>query len=105
MINELNEVEAKVKAAIEVDSKKGIYRSDRGMFTDQRLFELEMKHIFEGNWVFLAHENQIPEIGDYFTTTIGRQPVLITRGKDGNLNAILNTCSHRGATLCRKKKG
>jgi len=105
MINELNEVEAKVKAAIEVDSKKGIYRSDRGMFTDQRLFELEMKHIFEGNWVFLAHENQIPEIGDYFTTTIGRQPVLITRGKDGNLNAILNTCSHRGATLCRKKRG
>lgn len=64
-----------------------------------------MKYIFEGNWVFLAHESQIPEIGDYFTVTVGRQPVVITRDKTGELNAILNTCSHRGATLCRRKRG
>lgn len=104
-LDKINKIESKIKASVEVDTAKGIYRSDRGMFTDEYLFELEMKHIFEGNWVFLAHENQIPEIGDYFTTTVGRQPVMITRGKDGKLNAILNTCSHRGATLCRKKRG
>ena len=44
-----------------------------------------MKHIFEGNWVYLAHESQVPNVGDYFTTYIGRQPVVITRDKDGNL--------------------
>lgn len=40
-----------------------------------------MKHIFEGNWVFLAHESQIAEPGDYYTLTLGRQPVIITRDK------------------------
>ena len=42
-----------------------------------------MKHIFEGNWIYLAHESQVPNPGDYFTTYIGRQPVVITRDKDG----------------------
>ena len=42
-----------------------------------------MKHIFEGNWIYLAHESQIPNPNDYFTTYIGRQPIVITRDKDG----------------------
>ena len=62
-----------------------------------------MKHIFEGNWVYLAHESQIPNVGDYFTTYIGRQPVVISRDKEGGLNALINACSHRGAMLCRRK--
>ena len=43
------------------------------------IFELEMKHIFEGNWIYLAHESQIPNNNDYFTTTMGRQPIFIAR--------------------------
>ena len=64
-----------------------------------------MKYIFEGNWVYLAHESQIPNVNDYLTVFIGRQPVVITRSKDGKLNALANTCTHRGAILCRFKKG
>ncbi|MGO9429316.1 benzoate 1,2-dioxygenase large subunit [Rhodoblastus sp.] len=81
------------------------YRVDRSVFTDQELFELEMKYIFEGNWIYLAHESQIANPNDYFSTFMGRQPVMITRDKNGVLNAFLNTCTHRGATLCRHKKG
>ena len=40
--------------------RRGIFRCKREMFTDPRLFDLEMKHIFEGNWIYLAHESQIP---------------------------------------------
>ncbi|WP_034997759.1 Rieske 2Fe-2S domain-containing protein [Beijerinckia mobilis] len=87
------------------DPEKGIFRCRRDIFTDAELFELEMKHIFEGNWVYLAHESQIPEPNDYFTTWIGRQPVVITRDKNGSLHAIINACAHRGATLCRRKHG
>ncbi len=36
---------------------------------------------------------------------MGRQPVFIARNKDGVLNAFLNACSHRGAMLCRHKRG
>ncbi|WP_231887101.1 benzoate 1,2-dioxygenase large subunit [Dietzia timorensis] len=89
--------------AIQDIPEEGIIRANRTIFTDEDLFELEMKYIFEGNWVYLAHESQIPEIGDYFTTTIGRQPVVITRDKEGELNCLINACSHRGAMLCRRK--
>ncbi|WOP17269.1 benzoate 1,2-dioxygenase large subunit [Raineyella sp. LH-20] len=82
---------------------EGKWQLNRSVFTDEQLFELEMKYIFEGNWIYLAHESQIPNVGDYFTTYIGRQPVVITRGKDGRLHCMINSCAHRGAMLCRKK--
>lgn len=91
--------------AIVDDREAGVIRCRRDVFTDERLFEAEMKHIFEGNWVYLAHESQIPAVNDYFTTTVGRQPVVITRDKAGELHAHINACSHRGATLCRRKHG
>jgi benzoate/toluate 1,2-dioxygenase alpha subunit len=87
------------------DHARGDYRLHRSAFTDEALFELEMQHIFEGNWIYLAHESQIPANNDYFTTTIGRQPVVITRNRQGELNALINSCTHRGAMLCRHKRG
>lgn len=90
---------------IQEDKARGLYRCKRDIFTDPRLFELEMQHIFEGNWIYLAHESQIPEINDYYSTYMGRQPVFIARNKDGELNAFINACSHRGAMLCRFKSG
>ncbi|MFB8267598.1 benzoate 1,2-dioxygenase large subunit [Streptomyces sp. NPDC055955] len=85
------------------DAERGVHRVRRDIFTDEEIFELEMKHIFEGNWVYLAHDSQIPETGDYFTTYVGRQPVVISRDKQGELHCLLNACSHRGAMLCRRK--
>ena len=61
-----------LNAMLEDDREKGIYRCKREMFTDPRLFDLEMKHIFEGNWIYLAHESQIPEKNDFLTLTMGR---------------------------------
>ena len=95
----------RLETAVVEDIEAGIFRCRRDVFTDPTLFDLEMKHIFEGNWVYLAHESQIPEVNDYFTTSIGRQPILITRDKMGALNAVINACAHRGAMLCRKKHG
>ncbi len=70
--------------AVVEDPEAGIYRANRRIFTDEEIFELEMAHIFEGNWIYLAHESQLPNPGDYFTTYIGRQPVVITRDEDGD---------------------
>jgi benzoate/toluate 1,2-dioxygenase subunit alpha len=95
----------RIESAVVEDKDRGVFRCRRDIFTDEEMFELEMKHIFEGNWVFLAHESQIPENNDYFTTWIGRQPVVITRDKTGELHGLINACAHRGATLCRRKHG
>jgi len=95
----------RLDSAVVEDAENGIFRCRRDVFTDEALFDLEMKHIFEGNWVYLAHESQVPEPNDYFTTSIGRKPVVITRDKNGELRAVINACAHRGAMLCRRKHG
>ena len=63
-----HDVEQLIEGALQDDQENGVYRCRRDIFTDPDLFELELKHIFEGNWVFLAHASQIPEINDCFTT-------------------------------------
>ena len=87
------------------DPESGRYQIDREAFTNPAIFELEMKHIFERNWVFLGHESQIAKPNDFMTTHLGRQPVLLTRDRSGEIHCFINACSHRGARLCRERRG
>ncbi len=105
MTKQLDQLEQRVRGAVVADAERGIYRCHRSMFTEPAFFELEMKYIFEGNWLYLAHESQIAEPGDYLTVNMGRQPVMITRDKQGELHALINACAHRGAMLCRRRVG
>ena len=84
-------IRAVLDDALVEDPETGRYQVRRSVFTDEQLFELEMTHIFEGNWIYLAHESQIPNVGDYFTTYMGRQPIVITRNKDGELGCARST--------------
>jgi benzoate/toluate 1,2-dioxygenase subunit alpha len=101
----LDTIRKTLDTAVGHDPTSGVYRVSRDIFTDPEIFELEMKHIFEGNWLYLAHESQIPNKNEYFTTYMGRQPIFIARDRNGELNAFINACSHRGAMLCRFKRG
>ena len=75
----LDTIRKTLDTAVQDDPANGVYRVSRDIFTDPEIFELEMKHIFEGNWIYLAHESQIPNKNDYFTTYMGRQPIFIVR--------------------------
>lgn len=83
----------------------GEFTLDRGIYYDEELFEIEMQRIFEGSWIFLAHEGHLPNPGDFFTTWMGRKPVVLIRGEDNQIRAFINACTHRGATLCRTHRG
>lgn len=83
----------------------GVYRVNRSVYTDPELFELELANIFEGSWLFLCHESQLPRPYDFFTTWMGRRPVLIQRNGAGQLRGFINACPHRGARLCRTERG
>ena len=85
--------------------EQGQFKVGKRLFSDPAVFEREMERIFEGNWIYLCHESQIPSPHDFYTTRMGRQPVVITRGGDGAIHGFLNACAHRGATLCRTVKG
>jgi benzoate/toluate 1,2-dioxygenase subunit alpha len=84
---------------------EGVFRVHRDVYSDPEIFELEMKYIFERTWNFLTIESQIPKPNDYITTYIGRSPVVVSRDAKGNICAFLNTCRHKGATICRFEKG
>ncbi len=105
IIEKARDLDQLLATAVQDDKEAGQFRCRRDIFTNKDLFELEMKHIFESNWVYLAHESQIPAVNDYYTTWIGRQPIVITRDKAGALNAVINACAHKGAMLCRRKQG
>ncbi|MGZ3343051.1 MAG: aromatic ring-hydroxylating oxygenase subunit alpha [Caulobacteraceae bacterium] len=83
----------------------GVFRVHRAIFDDPGVFELEMRRIFEGGWVFLGLACQAPEVHDYFTTWINRTPILVMRGADGMLRAFVNACPHKGARLAQVRQG
>ncbi len=77
----------------------------RSVYTDPAIFRLEMERIFGRAWVYLAHESELPAPGDYVTRHIGTTGVILTRDRDGAVRAIVNRCTHRGATLCAFDRG
>jgi phenylpropionate dioxygenase-like ring-hydroxylating dioxygenase large terminal subunit len=78
---------------------------DRRIYSDPAIFELEMERIFGRSWLFLCHESQIPEPGDFFQSVMGRDNILVVRQKDRTIKAMLNTCAHRGNAVCRADEG
>ena len=78
---------------------------DRRIYSDPVIFEREMELIFGRAWLFLCHESQIPERGDFFASVMGRDNVLVVRQKDRSIRAMLNTCVHRGNAVCRAEEG
>ncbi len=83
----------------------GMFRVDRSIYTDEAVCRAELENIFERGWVFLCHDSQVPDHGDYFATGIGRQPVFVIRQNDGSLGGFINACTHRGAILTPLKQG
>ena len=81
------------------------FRVHSSVYSDPRLFRLELDRIFSATWVYVAHESELPEPGDYRTTVIGTQPVIVSRDEDGRLHVVLNRCMHRGAAVCRSERG
>lgn len=87
---------------------RALIRDDRvhqSVYTDPEIFELELKNIFEKAWVYVGHESQVPKVGDFITTVIARQPVIMARHSDGKIYVVLNRCSHRGAIVCNEERG
>jgi phenylpropionate dioxygenase-like ring-hydroxylating dioxygenase large terminal subunit len=80
-------------------------RVHRSVYADPAIFDLEMERIFGRAWLVLGHESQARNPGDYFTTRMGREPVLVVRKTTEELAVLINRCVHRGALVCTEGRG
>lgn len=91
------------QAAEGLDLAEGLV--PRWIFTDPAVYELEQQQIFRRCWLFLGHEGQIPNAGDYITTRMADTNIIVCRDVDGRVNALVNSCRHRGNSVCRTDGG
>ena len=80
-------------------------RVHRAVYTDPALFELELDRLFGRAWLILGHESQIPNPGDFLTTRLGREAVIVTRHADGSVRVLVNRCAHRATRVCEATSG
>jgi len=79
-------------------------RVHRSLYLDPEIFDLEMKKLFGATWVYVGHDSLVPKPGDYMTTRIGSQPVVLSRHTDGKVNVIYNSCGHRGPSCAMRRR-
>lgn len=90
---------------IDFDSLVEEARVRREIYTDPTVFDAEIERIFGRTWVYVGHESEVAAPGDYKTTTVGTEPVILVRDQEGKLHLLVNRCRHRGTSVCQREKG
>ncbi len=86
-----------------VDPEGGLI--NRRIFADREIYELERERLFARCWLYLGHESEVPNPGDFVTAYMGEEPVILWRDSSGRIRAFLNLCRHRGNRVCRADRG
>lgn len=86
-----------------VNLKEGLV--SRQIFFSEEIYKRELERIFARCWLFLGHDSQLPNPGDYLTNYMGEDPVILVRDSGGRIRAFLNSCRHRGMKVCRTDAG
>lgn len=77
----------------------------RGFYTSQAVYDYDIAMVWNRNWIWVGHESQIPEPGDYFLFDYGTESIIVVRDRKGEVRAHLNVCRHRGSRVCTKAAG
>ncbi len=77
----------------------------RDAYISPEIFQLEMAHLFANTWVFVGHDSQTPDKGDYITTQIGTQPLIMVRHSDNSVRVLYNRCPHKGTKIIIDRAG
>ncbi|MGA1080158.1 MAG: aromatic ring-hydroxylating dioxygenase subunit alpha [Steroidobacteraceae bacterium] len=90
------------------DAIRALVREDqvhRDVYIDPEIFDLETEYLWRRTWVYVGHDSQVPQTGDYYTTEIARQPLIMLRDADGEIRVLMNRCAHKGARLVSAQSG
>jgi p-cumate 2,3-dioxygenase alpha subunit len=94
-----------IDSMVHVDFERGRFQVDKRAFMDPEVFERERRHVFGRSWLYVGHDSEIREPGDYLTRDVGELSLLFNRDRDGVVRAFHNLCTHRGTLLATEKCG
>ncbi len=75
------------------------------LYTDPAVWAAELERIWYRTWVFVGHASEVPEPNDYVLKSIGPQPVIMSRDREGQVRLLLNRCTHRANQVCDLPSG
>ena len=74
-------------------------------YTDERIFQLEQQTVFSRSWHVAARVDQLTKPGDYVTSEIADEPIVVVRGSDNQIRAFFNACRHHAAAVMIEPQG
>ena len=74
-------------------------------YIDPRVAELERLNVFSKTWQLVARTGQLQNPGDFVTTRVAEEPIVVVRGSDGTLRAFYNVCRHHAAAVVTQSCG
>ncbi len=81
------------------------FQVNRATLVDPEILKLERRRIFDVCWIYVGHESEVREPGDFKTRIVCERPVIFCRDSKTQARVFLNTCRHRGAAVCREAEG
>lgn len=87
------------------DRERGLFRVKRSTMTSDEVWALERDRIFDHCWLYVGHSSEIEQPGDFVRRQIAGRPLVLIRGRDNRVRALINSCTHRGARVCRQDAG
>ncbi|MFK5998594.1 MAG: Rieske 2Fe-2S domain-containing protein [Rhodobacterales bacterium] len=69
------------------------------VYTSEDFLQHELSDIFSKDWFCVGRSDALKNIGDYVSTELAKQPVVVLRDRDGALRAMSNVCLHRMSIL------
>ncbi|MDE2512584.1 MAG: Rieske (2Fe-2S) protein, partial [Alphaproteobacteria bacterium] len=87
------------------DRAQNTFSLSRETLVSPAVLEKEHRAIFDTCWIYVGHASELARPGDFRTRQVAGRPVIFCRDKAGVIRALLNSCRHRGTTVCREREG
>lgn len=87
------------------DSARGLFQVHRSAFLDPAVLSREHESIFSRCWIYVGHESEVAQPGDFVTRTVVGHPLIFLRDIDRETRVFFNTCPHQGSMVCRVPRG
>ncbi|WP_339670473.1 aromatic ring-hydroxylating dioxygenase subunit alpha [Dasania marina] len=94
-----------MKAMVAEQLKKKGFAINPYFYRSHVTYQTELENILFKSWLYAGHISQIPNNGDYFLFELAEDSIIISRDQNGEVQALMNICRHRGARVCEEHSG